>query len=179
MTSPAGLPPWTRTSSAATYGGHANKRDYGGIGEVNPETDVSAAQFVRLCTDVAAIARMAPVFRMIVRCQDTGTVGATVLDCVSMVGRAGPYSGSSPPAGFPSVARTGKAQIEITFPSTLTDEFGVSGACLIEFVHTGIVYSAQSGVAQWAFLGNNVVRVSGLDSSGAAGEDMDFAIEAS
>lgn len=131
MTTPTGSPPWLRTQSITDYGGDANKTDYLGIGVVNPKTDVSAAQLLRHINDVSAIGRVSPFCRIEFETNDQETPAAdpTVLSAIGMkFTYSGPgYAGGSPPTGYPTVTRIADGQVRVTFASSYTDEFGVSG----------------------------------------------------
>lgn len=129
-TIPTGSAPWLRTQSFVDYGGDANKTDYLGIGIINPKTDVSAAQLQRLANDIAAIGRSTPLVTIGWTCNDTAPAVPTITLCRGMAWNydgAG-YAGDTPPTGYPSAARNGDGDITITFASSYTDSYGVSGA---------------------------------------------------
>ena len=128
MTIPGGNPPWMRTMSAASYGAHASLRDYGGTGAINANTDITAEQYKRLAADVAAAAMVAPLAVLTLR----WTVSPNAVFVASVVPQWAPavfveYAGSSPPSSvYPSVTLMGNV-FTVTFPSTATDDYGVSG----------------------------------------------------
>lgn len=126
-TTPAGLPAWSRTADASVYGGHSDKRDYQAQGVVNPQTDVSAAQFIRLAADVAALTRVAPFCVMTVQCNDTVPDAPTVVRAQQMtaVSLAG-YEGDNPTGDFPELSRLGDGDIRVDWAETVEDDYGVS-----------------------------------------------------
>jgi hypothetical protein len=130
---PTGSPPWVRTVSFENYGGHDDKRDFGGQGAINPYTDVSAAEFSRMVSDVAAVVRTAAIGVLTVQCNDSSPAAPTVESINMMTGvlPAG-YEGDAAPSGFPSLARDGDGHFTITMPSPLTDDYGVSAAVAIQ-----------------------------------------------
>jgi len=132
-TTPAGSPPWVRTTAIVDYGGDANKKDYLDIGIINPKTDVSAAQLQRLANDVAAISRTTNAVTIGWTCNDTAPAVPTVTMVKGMAWNytgAG-YAGDTPPTGYPSAARNGNGDVTFTFASSYTDSYGVSGAFAI------------------------------------------------
>lgn len=130
----AGSPYWQRTNGAETYGGGPDKQDYATPGAVNAQTDVTAAQLRRIASDLAGLARMNPICRLLVQCNDASPAAPTVLSCVlPNESRTAPYDGDSPPAGFPSLERLGTGSFRVTLPATLTDDAGETAAPVIRF----------------------------------------------
>lgn len=129
MTTPTGDPPWVRSANYATYGGHVGKHDFQQQGVVNPLTDVSAAEFMRLTNDVAAIAAPAAFAMLSLTCNDTTPAAPTINWIAAMNGRRfTSYPGGSAPAGFPTGARSGDGRVTLTWPTLLTDSYGVQAA---------------------------------------------------
>jgi hypothetical protein len=125
---PTGSPVWVRATDFSHYGGDPNKQNYQSQGAVDPLTDVTAEQLSRLAADVAAIARVTPFCVLTFQADDALGNNPTVEYCNLMTGvRATSYAGGSPPAGFPSVEYASPGEHLITFDSSYTDEFGVSG----------------------------------------------------
>ncbi len=175
---PAGYPAWSRTASFESYGGNVNKRDYGGQGAINPYTDVSASQFSRMVSDIAAITRTAAFGEMTVLCNDT-VPGVPTIEVVELMTgvRTSSYAGGSAPTGFPSGARNGNGHTTITFASDYTDEYGIQHALSIFGAHA--TAHATSGVHRNAtveLVGQTiVVRVT--NDAGAAVSDARFTLE--
>jgi hypothetical protein len=137
MIVPAGLPIWSRTATTLDYGGHPNKKDYLGIGAVNAQTDVTAAQLCRLTEDAAAIAMMSPLFMMYITAVAGSPITFTVQRVRSLWGANTdtPYAGAAPPTGFPqatNVPTTGD-RLHVIPPVSASDAFGVTGAIIIRF----------------------------------------------
>lgn len=139
MTAPSIGPLWSRTASAAGYGGHARLRDYCDIGAVNANTDVTAAQYKRLARDAAAIALTTPIVTMVVNYLSSGSI--FVVDyCKPAWAPAVTtrYIGTAPPSSlYPAVAKTTLSPpgCSVTLPSSAQDEFGVSADVLIRVVN--------------------------------------------
>lgn len=126
-TTPAGLPAWSRTASIESYGGHAEKRNYMSQGAINARTDVTAEQLCRMAADLSSVVRVIPLARLVVQNNDTGAAHPAVLGAWLQSGVSSEgYDGDDPPAGFPSVTRVSDGSLYVTFPTALTDDFGVS-----------------------------------------------------
>lgn len=123
---PSGLPPWSYTAAIEYYGGHLDKRDYMGQGAVNARTDVSARQIARLSADLSAVVRVAPLCVMSFTCNDSSPAAPTVnwIRMMSGVLLDG-YEGDAAPGGYPSGERIGNGSVRFTFPTNLSDDFGV------------------------------------------------------
>lgn len=170
MTTPSGLPLWARASSAAQYGGDAGKTDYQTPGAVNARTDVTAAQFLRLTADLAAIARVAPIAVLRILCNDTVPAAPTVESAQLVSGVASaPYAGDAPPTGMPTVTRLGNGRFRVQLPSTLADDFAVAVAPAIRCVD-GAVHGATSGTFEPSLVDNRTVDC-WLFIGGVAGTD--------
>jgi hypothetical protein len=138
--SPAGLPLWSRTASFEVYGGHLQKRDYGGICMVNALTDVSAAQFCRLTGDAAGAARVATLFSMsLSRSGSTITINYCAPQWAPP--SLSPYDGGVAMGLYPVAALTDTNEVTVTVPSSATDEFGVAQAIVPR-----MVFPCYSGV---------------------------------
>lgn len=136
---PAGLPAWTRTSDASTYGGHPDKRDYQAQGVVNPQTDVSAAQLVALCATAAAVSRVAPFAVLTIQCNDTSPADPTVVRAQQMtaVSLSG-YEGGAPTGDFPTLSRVGDGEFDVVWPTAVEDDFGVSADVDLRHAHASV-----------------------------------------
>lgn len=137
---PDGTPAWERTASADIYGGHPDKRDFGNLGVINPKTDVSAVQFARLCADMAAVARVAPFSVITLTCDDTSPAAPTVNGLRQMNGVSSTgYVGDSPPAGMPTCTRVSDGKVQIAWPPSVSDEFGISGDVILDHAHASVL----------------------------------------
>lgn len=166
MTTPTGNPAWTRSADYTTYGGHPDKANYQSQGVVNPRCDVGAEGFSRLASDTAAIVRTAEFCAMQVLCDVGGTL-TTVEHCRLMTGVSGSYTGTAPPAGFPTVTRNGSGDVSVTFDSSYTDEYGVTGTFAAKEPIPSLV-SDTGGVANAELVSDTVVRVRCFSLAGAA-----------
>lgn len=128
MATPAGSPSWYHTNDGDTYGAPTDKENFAALGVVNPETDVGAEQFVRLCEDVAAIQRTSATAFIHFTCNDTDTDPPTV-HMVRLANRVytTPYAGDNPPTGLPTLTRSSDGVVFIDMPTTLVDDYGVEG----------------------------------------------------
>jgi hypothetical protein len=125
---PAGLPAWTRTAHHTTYGGDVNKRNYMSQGAIDPLTDVTAEQLVRIAADLAAAVRTAPFAVLTLTLDDVTPGPPTVESCLLMTGaQTTPYVGNAPPTGFPAVTRIGAGHARITFAASYLDPYAVEG----------------------------------------------------
>ncbi len=173
MTTPTGSPPWLRTTSYVDYGGDANKTDYLGIGIINPKTDVSAAQLQRMANDLAACARAVPACTIAYTCNDTAVGHPTVTLCRGMAWNyagAG-YTGDRPPTGYPTVTRAADGDNTITFDSTYTDSYGVSGAFAINAAAPSVA-SIGNYTADHVRTATTVRVVTKVGNTGAAALDL-------
>lgn len=168
MTTPTGLPAWTRSADFVQYGGAVDKQNYQSQGVVNPQTDVGAEGFSRLVADVAAVVRTAEFATMQIICNDAGPGAPTVENCRLMTGASvTSYLGSAPPVGFPAVSRNGNGDVSVTFASSYSDEYGIAGAFIANepiatFIGTG------GGVAVPHLDSATVVRVRCFDLTATA-----------
>ncbi len=167
---PTGSPPWVRTTSFGDYGGHLSKRDYLSVGSINSETDLSAAEFSRMVSDLACVARTAPFAVITFLCNDTAPAAPTIEAVYMMTGvRTSSYAGASPPSGFPSAARNGNGDVTFTFASSYNDEYGVAGSFAIRFANGSV--HATSGVHRVAtteIATSTTLRVRVFDDGGSA-----------
>ena len=179
---PAGVPAWVRTNDPATYGGQLEKKNYQSQGMVNPRTDVDATQFVRLCEDMAALARTAPLAVLRYTTDDTGMADPTVHSCIMMSGvHAVDYDGGSPPAGFPTVLRNGDGDVTITFTPQLADAYGITADIDLQNVG-GSVHGVAGDISPTLLdpdvnTRNEAVQIEAFDSAGAALTDVTVSVE--
>lgn len=132
MATPSGNPAWARTASAETYGGTASKVNYQSQGVTNPRTDLGAEEYLRLCGDVAAAVRTCPFGAVHFQADDTTPAHPTVTRVDMMSGiYTTSYVGNAAPTGYPSVTRNGDGDYTVTFPTTVTDDYGVTYATYI------------------------------------------------
>lgn len=127
MTTPAGTPTWEHANDAATYGATTGTQNYQALGVVNPDTDLGADQFARMCEDLAAVQRVAVFATLKFTLDDTGNNHPTV-SMVRMMNRvySEAFSGENPPTGIPSVERVSDSIVDITFPTEVSDDFAQS-----------------------------------------------------
>lgn len=143
---PSGAPAWVRSVGFEDYGGHADKTNFQSLGLINARTDVGAEAFSRMVSHLASVTRTAPLATLYCTADDTGTADPTVNSIQTMTGvRSTSYPGGSAPSGFPSVTRNGNGDYYVTFPKTLSDEFGVSGTVNIRGA-TGSVHGERGTV---------------------------------
>jgi hypothetical protein len=144
---PSGLPAWQRANDFTVYGGHADKHDYQNVPSINPKTDVSAAAMCRLAADVAAVHRTATFAAIYAVPADPAHPTVSYVRmmpgiCVT------PYTGNTPPAGFPTVEYVSTGVYTVTFASSYTDPFGVSGAIDLQFCHvSALEYDTLSALS--------------------------------
>ncbi len=169
---PTGAPAWVRTVAFSDYGGHTQKRDYGGQGAINPYTDVSAAQFSRMVSDVAAAVRTAPFAIITFLCNDTSPAAPTIESVYMMTAvRTASYEGDAAPTGFPSAARNGDGDVTFTFDATYDDEYGVEGTLALLAATAGVQGTSGHRSAGAELLSTTTVQVTVFDDTGAAVED--------
>ena len=135
---------WGRGASAGSYGASSTLRDYGNIGAINANTDITSAQYKRLASDAAASARTAPIATLLVRYSAGSTF---VTNCVSAW--APPlfleYIGYSPPSSlYPTTSVAGN-YLHVTFPSSAVDEYGVSENILVRIAISTLNGTAWQG----------------------------------
>lgn len=182
---PAGTVPWSGDATAATYGGHPDKANYHGQDIINPLTDVSAAQFARLCADVAANTRTATYCTLRLTTNDTSPAAPTVEALKQMdVGvLTAPYEGDNPPAGFPTCTRVSDGKVQIVWPSSPSDDFGVVSADALDLQHAhGEVFGyndyAKVKPSRAAATGSTL-SFEAVDSAGTPIQDVTMMIEVS
>jgi hypothetical protein len=181
MTTPAGVPAWLRQASASTYGGHPNKRNYQSVGPVNPETDVDAAEFIRMSADMASVARVATFCSATIVCDDS-TPGAPTVSSINQmtaVSTAG-YLGDSPShASFPTVERVSNGKVQATWPSSATDDYGVSGDITIRHVRAWVIGAAAYASVKVTVDSSTEVSFEAVDAAGAAISNATICFEVS
>lgn len=174
---PSGSPAWVRNAAHTTYGGHTDKRNWQSQGLVNGRTDVGAEAFTRAAADLAAIARTAPLATLRVTCNDSSPAAPTIEYVSQMTGiQSASYGGGAAPTGYPSASRNGDGDVTITWPTTLTDDYGVSAAVDINTAIPG-AYGSTITICTATITSNNVVRVRSFDAGGSALADAQFCLE--
>jgi len=109
---PTGNPAWNRTNDHVDYGGDLNKINYESQGAVNPRTDLTAEQVVRIAADMAAVMRASGFATITLQCNDTVPAAPTILD----------YDGMFAP---PIPTRNGNGDVTLTWLVDYADEYGV------------------------------------------------------
>lgn len=164
---PSGSPAWTRTADHTQYGGNVNKTDFMSIGSINAKTDVSAAEYCRAASDLAAAARTAPMWVITYLNNDSSPAAPTVEIALGMTGVSlVSYAGGSPPAGFPSAARNGNGDVTFTFASSYNDEYGVAGGFSVLSALASVQGTAHRSPTTTTTA--TTVRVRVFDDAGAA-----------
>lgn len=156
-TIPTGSPAWTRTATAAIYGGNAGKRNLGGIGAVNAKTDVTAEEWLRISSDLARAVRSAPLFFASIAYTYDPPLSTSVT-VQPMWTDVATYDGVTPPTDLhPSfeISGTVATDLVVSFPGvtsfsgqwlmTIPDEYGVNGI----FRMTGVDVAANDGEHDW------------------------------
>lgn len=178
MTTPAGEPAWDGSATAATYGGNADKKDYQGLGSINPRTDISAAQFLRMAADLAACARTAAFSSVALTCSDTSPDAPTVNAASQMTGEASNgYDGDNPPSGFPTFTRVSNGKVQGVWPSNPSDDYSVSAAFAIKFVRADVVNSGSFSSVRIEKVNDTTFTFEALDSGASAISDAEMHIE--
>jgi hypothetical protein len=162
MTTPTGDPPWARTADSETYGGVVGKHDFQNQGVTNPLTDVSAAQYLRLTNDVAAMAGAAPFATIKVTCNDTGTAAPTINWIFAMNGnQPSGYAGGAAPTGFPVGTRNGDGSITLTWPTSISDSYAVASAPAI----IGATGRVNAGAVSFTLVDSRTVTFAALSGA--------------
>jgi hypothetical protein len=153
----------------ASYGGHASKVNYLGLGKINPLTDVDAGDICRVAGDLTAVGRTAPFLSMTLTAQDTAVLAPLVhsVQIMSSDAYTVDYTGSSPPSGMPTVTRVSNGVILVTLASTYADDFGAVGTMTIEHAGGGAHGSVMCTV-QPDILTASTCRFYMFDAAGAA-----------
>lgn len=163
MTTPTGTPIWGRTANAANYGASAGLRDYGNIGAVNANTDVTAAQYKRLGSDAAAGAMTAPICTMTIR-YSGGSVYVSNITVPWAPALYEEYAGGSPPSAvYPTITRASNT-LTVTLPSSAADEYGVS-----EYVIPRVVTPFLEGAYWEGPTGNSTFQLTHSGFAASAG----------
>lgn len=164
MTTPTGSPAWRKLNDHATYGGHTSKQNYQSQGAVNPLTDVTAEQFCRLASDVAALQRVAEFCLLTYTCNDAAPAAPTINEYDAMV--------STVPTG----TRNGNGDVTFRWLATYNDDYGVAGAFNIAHCLAAVVGSTACSVS-YELIDADVdglyesVRVRALTAAGAGLSD--------
>lgn len=127
---PSGLPAHARASSIETIGGHVDKKNYGGIGIVDPTTDESAEQFSRMVDIVQAVEKTAPF--AVLNYRDGAT--PTVLSYTAMYGTVPTVQNAE---------HTGETAI--TWANSYTDSYGVTESFTIRHA-TAQIWGSPSSI---------------------------------
>lgn len=118
---PTGHEAWTHTATPEIYGGGADKRNLADIGSVNAKTDVNAEEYARICADLTAVARTAPLFWLQLLIHYSGGIASAdvVASGIQWAEHYGTYPGATPPDGnHPTVAAgSPTTSLVISFPS--------------------------------------------------------------
>lgn len=163
---PSGSPPWMRVNSLVHYGGDINKENYLSRGAIDALTDVDAAQFSRLAADVAALQRVMPFCTMTFLCSDSSPAAPTVEYVHMQTGNTSiAYLGSAPTTGFPSLARNDNGDVSITFASTYSDPYGVSGTFAITSAIPSLIGSTAGEVVA-EVVSSTVLRIRAYSTAG-------------
>lgn len=142
-TTPTGDPLWARNSDASTYGGHPEKRNYQSQDAVNPLTDVTAEEFIRLCADVAGLASVAPFAILTLTCNDATTEDPTVNSAFQSNGVSlNGYAGGFPPTGFPTCTRVSDGKVQVQWSQSQSDDYGVAYDLDLYHAHASVLGSS-------------------------------------
>lgn len=162
---PTGAPAWTRTTSFAHYGGHADKQNYLGRGAIDALTDVGAEEYSRAAADLAAAARTSPAFVIRFTCNDASPDEPTVHSVLAMIGvDVVGYNAGAAPGEFPGADRNTTGSVSFHFLTSYTDEYGVSGS----FTPLGASACAETaGISVAAEVSGQDVVVRFTDSDGS------------
>lgn len=174
---PTGRPAWERASDIASYGGNVNKRNHLSQGVVDPETDLGAEDHGRMAADLAAVARVTPFATITYTCNDTGTAAPTVNAVLMMTGvNVAGYEGDAAPSGMPSMARNGDGDVTITFASSYSDPYAVSGAFAVSMA-IATSNSASGGQCAVELVSDTTIRVRQFDKDGTADTDESVTVQ--
>ena len=128
MTTPNGLPAWTRTATHTIYGGHTEKENYLSLGMIDATTDLDAAHIQRLAADLEAVVRTAPMATITLTMNDAGAAAPTITSVFMMTGvNETSYEGTDAPAGYPTAARVTDGVVTVSLATTYSDPYGVAG----------------------------------------------------
>lgn len=167
MIIPSGLAPWLRANDHTTYGGRHDKMNYQSQGVVDPRTDISAEQFVRLCEDLASVVRVCPYGYLMIQCDDTTPTDPTVLFVYLMnVFTEIPYLGSTPGLGMPTVERVSNGVFTVSFVSPAEDAYGIEGDVIIKGVVPTVENPGSGTVEAGYTVSGNIVTVNVTDDVG-------------
>lgn len=179
---PTGSPAWVRNADHTTYGGNTAKTNWHSQGVTNAQTDIGAEAFVRMCEDLSAVVRTAPFCVLTLVCDDVTPGPPTVFAINQMTGvTVTSYVGNAPPAGFPSAARNGNGDVTITWATSYTDSYNVSGNVNILHADVGPL-SATAALASYQRVDVNsdglfeAVRVRNFNTGGTALSNAQFTL---
>lgn len=137
---PTGSPCWVKANDHTTYGGNVDKHNYQGRGVVNPLTDVSANQFCRLASDVAALQNVAEFATISFTCADAAPGAPTIDEFGGMVG--------TPPTGV----RNGNGDVTFSFLASYLDDYGVAGPVNLAHAEISLVGFLTPGSCGYTLL---------------------------
>lgn len=149
---PYDLPPWARSASIYSYGGSVTKYDLLGVGPINVDTDISAAQIASMSSHLAAIMRVAPL--CVVTTQFEPVYGVWTLDNF--------FSQWGNGLSFAPTLTYGSGYFTLTFDSTYDDEYSQSEAINIKNVTFGfgrIGSTSPNSTADYEITSANVVKI--------------------
>ena len=176
MTTPSGLPAWTRTATHTQYGGDVDKENYLSRGMIDARTDLDAKHIQRLAADLEAVVRTCPFITLTYLCNDASPAVPTIEAVFMMTGvRVVSYEGDSPPSGMPSAARNGDGSVTFTFASSYADPYSVSG----DFapVHAVASVHGTTPASETVTLSGQTVTVEAWDDGGSALADVRLTLE--
>lgn len=112
---PTALAPWIRNASLEDLGGHTSKKNQYGIGEINPETDVSAEQFSSLVEFALAAQRVMPFAVLTYTQDDTGTSNPTASAYFAQPGNGTDFA--------PTLTRLDDGYVQVDFSASYNDSY--------------------------------------------------------
>lgn len=119
----SGIATFAGAMNHETFGGHLQKKNYGGIAVVNPKTDVSAQQGVDGCRVLARAQWTMKFAELEITLGDDDTASTVN----SYVGQNGVGLSKAP-----SIARIGTGIVRLQWDATYTDEYNITGTLAIK-----------------------------------------------
>lgn len=141
---------WASAPDIYTYGGSPNKKNYLGLGIVDPDTDFAAEHVVAISDHLSCVARTAPFAVMTL---DTATA---TFD--SYKGQNGSGDGHAPEVAE-AQDDDGYSYFEITVPAYFTSEYGNEAAVAISHIQVTGFASGNPCLAYICKLEGNVIGV--------------------
>lgn len=162
---PSGSPYWSRTNTFSHYGGDSSKADYAGIPALGGDTDLDAADFNRLPTDLAACSRSQLLCVLqFDTSSDPPDVNYAALPSGVYLGE--PYPGSNPPTGFPEVVRTAGGFI-VTLASSYSDAYGVEQSVTLTGAHMTVSSVTPGEAATAERTSDTTLFIQAFDETGS------------